>query len=174
MKNVKVIAIGSGAQNIVSNEKAKRDFDVFSIESEMGSGNDEEKGRLLAESRLSELDHFVNNTKEKVFVVSTLGGGTGTDGTPVVVKHLADNGFKVVTVVTLPLNFEGELKYNKSRNVVKELSKACLSTIVINQENYMKRLGDKTIVEFFRIIDETVYDDIVLLRDKKKCWWKWW
>jgi len=170
MKKAKVIAIGSGAQNVVKNRKAQRLFDVFAIDCKEGCGNDVEKGRVMAESFLEGLDRFVDGG-DVIFIVSTLGGGMGCGATPIVVEHLADIERKMIAVVTLPLAFEGGAKHERAMRVVDTLTRHCRTTIEINQELVMSEQKENTpMSKFFGIIDNEIYRHIEM-HVRKSHWW---
>jgi len=172
MKKAKVIAIGSGAQNVVKNRKAQKLFDVFAIDCKEGCGNDIEKGRIMANSFLEELDRFVAEAPDEIiFIVSTLGGGMGCGATPVVVEHIADMERKMIAVVTLPLAFEGGAKHERAMRVVGTLTRHCRTTIEINQELVMSEQKVNTsLSKFFSVIDNEIYR-IIEMYSRKNHWW---
>lgn len=162
MKKAKVIAIGTGAQKIVNHKRARRKLDVFSIDSEIECDDMANRGVMLAESSFDELDSFVKNTEGTVFLISTLGGITGSSATRVVATHLAEKGVKMVSIVTRPLLSEGCIKQANWQKEVRRLYNTCLRTIVVNLDDYVRRLGYKNAEGFYKAVDEEIYKDLLV------------
>ena len=165
MQRTKVIAIGSGAQNVVRG----RDFDVFAIEGKESFGDDVTGAIRFAEDLLPALDKFVENYERTLFIVSTLGGCTGSTCTPIVVRHLAEMNKTVVGIVTLPLQFEGSLKRAVALYTIRKMCTKCSKTVVINQNDYIKRLPDITLAQFLHLIDDEVCE--IIKQNNKASWW---
>jgi len=172
MKKAKVIAIGSGAQNVVRNKKAQKLFDVFAIDCKEGCGNDVERGRAYGESVIESLDEFMaHSERETIFIVSTLGGGMGCGATPVVVEHLAAMEKRMIAIVTLPLAFEGGAKHDRAMRVVGTLTRHCRITVEINQELVMSEQKENTpMSKFFGIIDNEIYR-LIEMHVRNNSWW---
>src|SRR5689334_18020357 len=67
----------------------------------LGSGGDPERGRAFAEEHAENLKSLCQN-QDVVFVVSGLGGGTGSGISPVVTRLAKEAGAFVLVFVTLP------------------------------------------------------------------------
>ncbi len=128
--NVKIIALGGGASNAVNQMIRAGDIaadfiaantDVQDLKRSkaptrlqvgaalvkgLGAGGDAEIGRAAAEAD-REAIALVLAGAQLVIVVAALGGGTGSGGASVICQVAKAGGAVVVSVVTLPLPFEG-------------------------------------------------------------------
>jgi len=72
----------------------------------LGTGGDPEIGYTAAEESAGELESAVAGA-DLVFVVTGLGGGTGSGATPLVAHYARRAGAMVVVFATMPFTFEG-------------------------------------------------------------------
>lgn len=122
-----IIAVGSGAitavRKIFDNDVIKEHFSLYECESiPLGCGGDVTVGKQKAEENLTNDKILCRLICKKVFIVLTLGGGTGTGGTPVITKYLFDRGINLTNIVTLPLKFEYPAKLERCQTAINEMS----------------------------------------------------
>lgn len=103
----------------------------------IGCGCDPRRGRDAAKSDLEALRSMLIGT-ELVFIVSSLGGGTGTGVTPVLAEMLHEMEIATVVLVSLPCSFEGAQRANYATVGKAKLIKQ-VPTIVIPNDQF---LGD--------------------------------
>ena len=77
----------------------------ISVSHGLGAGGDPEIGRLSAESDLSSIHEFTHGAR-LVFVITGLGGGTGSGAAPVIARAARESGALVLVIATTPFDFE--------------------------------------------------------------------
>ena len=77
----------------------------ISVSHGLGAGGDPEIGRLSAESDLSSIHEFIHGAR-LVFVITGLGGGTGSGAAPVIARAARESGALVLVIATTPFDFE--------------------------------------------------------------------
>ncbi len=174
---IKVVGVGGGGGNAVSNMIANRltgvDFVVAntdcqdldrsacsqrvqlgpSITMGLGAGADPELGKLSAEESLKEIKEAVEGS-DMVFITAGMGGGTGTGASPVIARQCKDQGALTVAVVTKPFKFEGDPRMRRAMEGIERLKEEVDSLIVIPNER-LKSLSNKT----------TTFKDLIVRAD---------
>ena len=79
----------------------------------LGAGGQPNIGREAAKETMSELKKTVSGA-DMVFVLTGLGGGTGTGASPVVAQLAKKQGALTIGVVTLPFTIEGRKRVENS------------------------------------------------------------
>lgn len=134
-----------------------------------GVAGDAKAGKHWTMEALYEFDILLSDA-DVVFVVATLGHGTGTGGAPVIAEHAKKLGKLVIAVVTIPFSWEGKKHVNNVQYGIDELLKHCDTVIVISDDDVLKIIGRVTLTEAFRsvnrIIDQTVRAIILSLTNK--------
>lgn len=143
--NIQFFAIGRGANNIMSLLMERhgyykglgimtdsRDIERFGTHPIMligkkscggsGCGDDPEFGRLAAMEDSERIIHCLSRGHKNI-IIACLGGGTGTGAGPVVAKWSYDMGIDTFGVVTLPFNFEGEKRFSRALNGLREFQR---------------------------------------------------
>lgn len=124
---IKIIGVGGAGCNILGNmkfgtdkivecwamdtdsnslKKAKTPNRIQLSGSGIGTGGSPDKARLGAEQRSDELKRVFAGAKI-VFLIASLGGGTGGGAAPVVAKAAKEAGAAVFGIVFMPLENEG-------------------------------------------------------------------
>lgn len=86
----------------------------------LGTGGDSELGRKAADSDLEIITRMVDGF-ELIFIVASLGGGTGAGISPVIAEVAKERGALVIAFVNMPFTFEGERRFKSAENALKEL-----------------------------------------------------
>ena len=105
----------------------------------LGTGGEMELGHNAADQDRDTLRNIIGNP-DIVFVISGLGGGTGTGAAPVVAEVASSMDALVISYVTLPFTFEGARKKNLADEGLMKLRKA--SDAVIPLPNDVLLQGD--------------------------------
>lgn len=109
----------------------------------LGAGANPEVGRKSAQESLEDLRIALKDTK-MLFVTAGMGGGTGTGAAPVVAGMAKEMNVLTVGIVTLPFDFEGPKRKEQALNGIAELEKVVDTLLVVDNNNLLKILGNKT------------------------------
>ncbi len=177
---IMVMGVGGGGGNIVSQMYQETDFggvsyvlcntdkqDLFNKHmadhkiqlgiSGLGAGANKEKGKKCAEYSEQDIKKCLTSEKtiQMLFIVATLGGGTGTGAAPVIASIAKDIEIEtedidkkekllVVAVVTLPSRSEGEGSTQLALAGLKELMKHTDAVIIIHNEGLENSIDPET------------------------------
>jgi len=92
---------------------------------------------------------------DMVYLVTGLGGGTGTGSAPVVAKIAKDMGAITIGCVTMPFKIEGA-RMRKAEDGLGELRQVCDTVIVIENDRLLKVAGDLPLQQAFGVADNLV------------------
>lgn len=148
-----LFAINTDAQALASTGAATRLQIGEALTRGMGAGGDTKVGKLAADDSFDTLQSLFRGM-DLVFVVTTLGGGTGTGAAPVVARAAHETGSLVIAFATLPFQFEGERRMSQARQGLIELQDQADVVIVIpNQALFAAAGTTATAGEAFRQAD---------------------
>ena len=174
---IKVIGVGGGGGNAVSNMYATQQddgisFAVCNTDSQalartdipvriqlgsegLGVGGDPQRGKERAEESMDQIEALLNDGTRMVFITAGMGGGTGTGAAPVIAQMARKRGILTVGVVTIPFAFEKRKRIEKALGGVLELKRHVDALLVINNERLMEiyRDGNTTCAEAFEHAD---------------------
>ncbi len=139
---IKIVGVGGAGCEILNNmkfetdknvERWAMDTDASSLNSSntthriqlsgagIGAGGSLEKARLGAEQRVDELKKVFAGSRI-VFLIASLGGGTGGGAAPVVAKAAKDSAATVFGIVFMPLEQEGFVRKQQAEQAYSLLS----------------------------------------------------
>ncbi len=148
-----LIAINTDAQSLNATQASTRLQIGAQITRNRGAGGDCNMGSLSANDDFDTLQGLFRGM-DLVFIVATLGGGTGTGATPVVARAARETGTMVIAFVTLPFTFEGERRMSQARQGLLNLQDQADVVIVIpNQALFAAAGANATAEEAFRQTD---------------------
>jgi len=148
-----LIAINTDAQSLKTTQASTRLQIGEQITRNMGTGGDSNMGALSANDDFDTLQGLFRGM-DLVFMVATLGGGTGTGATPVVARAARETGAMVIAFVTLPFTFEGERRMSQARQGLLQLQDQADVVIVIpNQALFAAAGANATAEEAFHQTD---------------------
>lgn len=120
----------------------------------LGCGGYPAKGREAAKESLSELKKAASGA-DMVFVITGLGGGTGTGSAPVVAQLAKESGAVVIGVVTMPFDCE-KARYDKAEFGLQELTEVVDTVIVIDNNRLVDIAGNLPMEQAFAVANELV------------------
>ena len=120
----------------------------------LGCGGYPQKGREAAKESLTELKKATSNT-DMVFVISGMGGGTGTGAAPVVAQLAKESGAVVISVVTMPFECE-RARQDKAEFGLQELSEVSDTVIVIDNNRLVDIAGNLPMEQAFAVANELI------------------
>ncbi len=99
-----------------------------------GAGSKPEVGRSACEESTNEVQKFLSEDCQMLFVTAGMGGGTGTGAAPIVARVAKDMGILTVGIVTLPFSFEGPLRIRNGFEGLVELKKHVDALVVVSND----------------------------------------
>ena len=148
-----LIAVNTDAQDLKTTQANTRIKIGERITRSMGTGGDSKIGKLAAEDDFDTLQGLFRGM-DLVFVVTALGGGTGTGAAPVVARAAHETGAMVIAFATLPFSFEGDRRMSQARQGLIELQDQADVVIVIpNQALFAAAGANATAEEAFKQAD---------------------
>ncbi len=164
---IKVIGIGGGASNIVSeiaskikkatfvvantdsqalrvaNRKAQRFQFGQNITRGLGTGMVVEKGELAAQQDREKIKKILEG-QDLSIIIACLGGGTSSGAAPIFSQISKNLGNITLGIFTLPFSFEGEKKMEIAKIALQKLKPKLNSLIIIPNERVFQIIDKKT------------------------------
>lgn len=160
-ENVEFITINTDRQALrIAKRGVKRIQIGRSLTYGRGTGMDPKIGRKAAEDGRGEIQRLFTNT-DLVFIISCLGGGTGSGAFPIVAEEARKSGALVVAIVTKPFAFEGRLRRKIARQAVKNLKGKVDTLIIISNDKILELTDRKTpLYQAFGVVDKVLQQAI--------------
>ncbi|MBU4350770.1 cell division FtsZ family protein [Candidatus Parcubacteria bacterium] len=109
----------------------------------VGTGMDPEIGRQAALAEKEKIIKVLKDT-DLCFLISSLGGGTGSGATPIFAKIAQQQGIMTFGIFTLPFKFEGERKARIAKEALDKMRSNLNTSLVFPNEKIFQSL-DKNI-----------------------------
>ena len=128
----------------------------MSVTRGLGAGGDPELGRLAAEADREKISTIVKDC-DLVFLVTGMGGGTGSGASPVVAEIAAETGALVIAFVTMPFSFEGGRRLKQAEEGLRALRQVCDAVIPLPNDVLLQEAADnETVLDSFARADEWI------------------
>ena len=114
----------------------------LSVTHGLGAGGDPDIGRLSAEADLSSIREFTGGAR-LVFVVTGLGGGTGSGAAPVIARAARESGALVLVIATTPFEMEGR-RVQYAVESLERLRSAADAVLAISNQRVRRMHDDRT------------------------------
>lgn len=148
-----LIAVNTDAQALGATSCSTRLQIGKRVSRNLGTGGEGKIGRLAAEEDNASLLELFRGM-DLVFLITTLGGGTGSGAAPIVARAARENGAMVIAFATLPFVFEGDRRMSQARQGLVELKdQADVVMIVPNQALFAAAGQQATAEEAFQQAD---------------------
>ncbi len=102
-----------------------------------GAGGDLAAGRMALEENVDRLRDRLSCT-DVLFLVVTLGGGTGTGAAPLLAEAAKEMGALVVVFAALPFSFEGEQRQKQARLGLRDLRERSDALVVLPNDRLLE------------------------------------
>ena len=180
---IKVIGVGGGGGNILSNVRENYDLDMMliSINSDLrqlntlskqgitvlpigerltqgrGTGGRVEVGEAAAREAERAIRKMLEGT-DLVIITATMGGGLGTGAAPVVAEIARDMGILSIGVVTTPFHFEMPRKMQTAQAGIVRMQELTDAFITIQNDNLLKIAPSRqmSFIDAFALADEVL------------------
>ena len=154
IKGADTIVINTDKQHLLISKADKRILIGKDSTKGLGAGGYPNKGKEAAEESMNELEKAMKPA-DLVFIISGMGGGTGTGSAPVVAKIAKKNNAIVIGVVTMPFKIEGG-RQAKAEEGLARLRQACDTVIVIENDKLLEVAGEMPLQQAFAVADEII------------------
>jgi cell division protein FtsZ len=122
----------------------------------LGAGGDPELGREAAEADREKITAVVKDC-DLVFLVTGMGGGTGSGASPVVAQIAAETGALVIAFVTMPFSFEGGRRLKQAEEGLRALRQVCDAVIPLPNDVLLQEAAEnETVLDSFARADEWI------------------
>jgi cell division protein FtsZ len=122
----------------------------------LGAGGDPELGREAAEADREKISAVVKDC-DLVFLVTGMGGGTGSGASPVVAEIAAETGALVIAFVTMPFSFEGGRRLKQAEEGLRALRGVCDAVIPLPNDVLLQEAAEnETVLDSFARADEWI------------------
>ena len=136
--NTEIIGINTDIQALGQIKKPIRTYAIGpQCTLGMGSGGDPSTGTKAIKESREQVEQLLQDT-DLLFIVSGLGGGTGTGASPMIAEMGKKQGALVVAVMTLPFKFEGDHRYKTALNGLEAIAKKAHTTVVIENDKLLE------------------------------------
>ena len=122
----------------------------------LGTGGDPELGRKAAESDPELIGRLVDGY-ELIFLIASVGGGSGAGIAPVISEIAKQNGSLVIAFVNTPFTFEGERRFKMADAALKELRQVADAVIPLpNDMLLQEEAAQDSVLNAFSKADEWI------------------
>lgn len=122
----------------------------------LGCGGDPHLGKEAALSDSESIARIVDGY-ELVFLISSLGGGTGAGASPIIAKIAKQSGCLVIAFVNMPFTFEGERRFKQASQSLEELREICDAVIPLpNDVLLQEEAAQESVLHAFSKADEWI------------------
>ncbi len=122
----------------------------------LGTGGDVELGKKAAEDDVEAITRIVDG-HELIFIVASLGGGTGAGAAPIIADIARERGALVIAFVNMPFTFEGERRYKAAEGALKEMRQACHAVLPLpNDMLLQEESAQDSVLNAFSKADEWI------------------
>jgi cell division protein FtsZ len=154
------VAIDSDAASLAKSSAAEKLCLETAVLHGLGTGDDPERGRTLAEEQAARLKSLCEGVNV-VFILAGIGGGAGTGISPVLARAAKEAGALVLGFVTMPFECEGVRRQQLARHGLEELKAAVDGVICLPNQKVFKLIDETTsVVDAFEIANEFLADGV--------------
>ncbi len=122
----------------------------------MGTGGDPDLARNTAAEEFDAIKEFCADA-DLIFVVTGLGGGTGTGIAPLVARAAKEAGALVLSIATLPFDFEGPRRRKQAEIGLQQLKASADAVITFPNQKLFKLIDENTsLLEAFKFANNLI------------------
>ncbi|MBU0530128.1 MAG: cell division protein FtsZ [Candidatus Aenigmatarchaeota archaeon] len=154
VKGAQTVAINTDAKHLSITNADYRLLIGKEITKGLGAGGYPTVGKNAAEESEKELKKQIGNA-DMIYLVTGLGGGTGTGSSPVIARIAKEAGAIVIGCVTMPFKIEGA-RIAKAEDGLYQLRQICDTVIVVENDRLLKIAGDLPLQQAFGVADNLI------------------
>ena len=156
LERLQMAVINTDYQALASSPVQDKVLIGMSVTRGLGAGGDPELGRVAAEADREKISAVVKDC-DLVFIVTGMGGGTGSGASPTVAEIAAETGALVIAFVTMPFSFEGGRRLKQAEEGLAALRKVCDAVIPLPNDVLLQEAADnETVLDSFARADEWI------------------
>ena len=156
LERLQLAVINTDYQALASSPVQDKVLIGMSVTRGLGAGGDPEPGREAAEVDREKIAAVVKDC-DLVFLVTGMGGGTGSGASPVVAEIAAETGALVIAFVTMPFSFEGGRRLKQAEEGLRALRGVCDAVIPLPNDILLQEAADsETVLDSFARADEWI------------------
>jgi cell division protein FtsZ len=155
IRGVEYIAVNTDAQDLNKSLAETKIPLGTKLTRGLGAGAKPEIGRLAAEESIDDVADAIANA-DMLIISAGMGGGTGTGAAPVIAKKARELGILTLGVVSLPFDFEGNMRKENANIGIKNLREVVDTLIVIPNNKLPKIYGRLTAIDAFKKADDII------------------
>ena len=130
----------------------------------LGAGSNPDVGRKAAEESKEQIKHMLQGA-DLVFIVSGMGGGTGTGSSPIVASIAKELGILTIGIVNTPFKFEGKRRMINAHKGIQKLKEAVDTLIVVPNAKLQEIYPKEVMRTVFKRSDEVLYQGAKAISD---------
>ncbi len=154
IKGAEVIAINTDQQHLNITQADHKLLIGKELTRGLGAGGDPKVGAAAAEESRMEIKEILKDT-DMLFLLTGMGGGTGTGSLPVIARMAKEAGIISIGVVTMPFNIE-RARVDKAEMGLNQLRQSCNSVIVIDNNRLVQLAGNLPVNQAFAVANELI------------------
>ena len=151
---VDTIAINTDKDGLHAASAGKKIYICKEVLHGEGAYGETEIGKKCADIHIEEIREALSGY-DVVFVVSGLGGGTGTGATPVVIEAAQSQNILTFAIAIKPFFFEGD-RVAIAKEGYSKIRAVCPLATMIENDMIISKLADKTMDDAFSEVNRTI------------------
>ncbi len=156
LERLQLAVINTDYQALASSPVQDKILIGMTVTRGLGAGGDPELGREAAEADRAKISAVVKDC-DLVFLVTGMGGGTGSGASPVVAEIAAETGALVIAFVTMPFSFEGGRRLKQAEEGLRALRQVCDAVIPLPNDVLLQEAAEnETVLDSFARADEWI------------------
>jgi len=154
VKGAKTLAVNTDAKHLSVTNAHEKLLIGRELTKGLGAGGYPDTGMKAAIESEKDIKKALEDA-DMVYLVSGLGGGTGTGAGPEIAKIAKEMGAIVIGCVTMPFKIEGA-RMGKAEDGLLKLRSVCDTAIVIENDRLLKIAGDLPLQQAFGVADNLI------------------
>lgn len=154
VKGAGTVAINTDAKHLSISQAGHKLLVGREITKGLGAGGYPDVGKRAAEESEREIRKMLEGV-DMVYLVTGLGGGTGTGATPVIARIAKEMGAITIGCATMPFRIEGA-RMGKAEDGLYQLRQVCDTVMVIENDRLLRIAGDLPLQQAFGVADNLI------------------
>lgn len=154
VRGASTVAINTDAKHLSITQSSEKILIGRDLTRGLGAGGYPDVGKRAAEESEREIRKMLEGV-DMVYLVTGLGGGTGTGSTPVLARIAKEMGAITIGCATMPFKIEGA-RMGKAEDGLYQLRQVCDTVMVIENDKLLKIAGDLPLQQAFGVADNLI------------------